>query len=80
MNYLAEGDFGKSVCAAVQAAFDTDCNGATVGSIIGMRNGAAGIPAYWSAPFGGRLLTSIQDNNNVAVDDLVEQTLTIMKQ
>ena len=77
---VGEGDFGKSVCAAVQAAFDTDCNGATVGSIIGMRNGAQGIPAYWAAPFGGRLLTSIKDNNNVSVDELVDQTLVIMKQ
>lgn len=77
---VGEGDFGKSVCAAVQAAFDTDCNGATVGSIVGMRNGMSGIPAYWAEPFGGRLLTSIKDNNNVAVTDLVENTLTIMKQ
>lgn len=74
------GDFGRSVCAAVQAAFDTDCNGATVGSIVGMRNGMTGIPAYWAEPFGGRLLTSIKDNNNVAVTDLVESTLIIMKQ
>jgi len=77
---VGEGDFGKSVCAAVQAAFDTDCNGATVGSILGMRNGASGIPGCWSEPFGGRLLTSIQDNNNVSVDELVENTLAIMKQ
>ena len=77
---VGEGDFGKSVCAAVQAAFDTDCNGATVGSIIGMRNGASGIPGYWAEPFGGRLLTSIQDNNNVSVDELVANTLAIMKQ
>ncbi|MBQ8577598.1 MAG: ADP-ribosylglycohydrolase family protein [Clostridia bacterium] len=76
---VGEGDFGKSVCAAVQAAFDTDCNGATVGSIIGMRNGIAGIPEYWSAPFGGRLLTSIQDNNNVSVEDLAAETIRIMK-
>lgn len=76
---VGEGDFGKSVCAAVQAAFDTDCNGATVGSIIGMRNGISGIPAQWSAPFGGRLLTSIQDYNNVSVDELVANTLDIMK-
>lgn len=71
------GDFGKSVCAAVQAAFDTDCNGATVGSIIGMRNG--GIPDEWIEPFGGRLLTSIQDLNDVTVDELVKQTIALMK-
>ena len=29
---------------------------------------------------GGRLLTSIKDNNNVSVDELVDQTLVIMKQ
>ena len=77
---VGEGDFGKSVCAAVQAAFDTDCNGATVGSIVGMRNGTAGIPAYWAAPFGGRLLTSIKDTNNVSVEERVDQTIVIMKQ
>ncbi len=76
---VGEGDFGKSVCAAVQAAFDTDCNGATVGSIIGMRNGGAGVSEYWKAPWGGRLLTSIKDNNNVSVEDLVANTLEIMK-
>lgn len=77
---VGEGDFGRSVCAAVQAAFDTDCNGATVGSIVGMLNGMEGIPSYWAEPFGGRLLTSIKDNNNVAVTDLVRNTIDIMKQ
>ncbi len=74
-----EGDFGKSVCAAVQAAFDTDCNGATVGSIIGMRNGISGIPTYWTEPWGGRLRTSIQGYNNVSLDELVAKTLTLIK-
>lgn len=31
-----EGDFEKAVTRAVYPCFDTDCNGATVGSIMGM--------------------------------------------
>ena len=38
------GDYARSVCLAVGAAFDTDCNGATVGSIAGVMNGAKDIP------------------------------------
>ena len=53
------GDFGTSVCLAVQSCFDTDCNGATVGSIVGIRSGEAAIDPYWYAPFEKRLYTSI---------------------
>lgn len=70
------GDFGKSICIAVQACFDTDCNGATVGSIVGMMN--AGIPEEWIAPFGGNLRTSIDGYNHVTVDFLAEHTMTLL--
>ena len=53
------GDFGKSICIAVGMAFDTDCNGATVGSILGMANGISTIPAYWMAPINDTLMTTI---------------------
>lgn len=42
-----EGDFGKSICRAVQACFDADCNGATVGSLWGMMHGAQALPEQW---------------------------------
>lgn len=34
-----EDDFEKSICRTVQACFDTDCNGATIGSVFGMLHG-----------------------------------------
>ncbi|MBR6748606.1 MAG: ADP-ribosylglycohydrolase family protein [Clostridia bacterium] len=72
-----DGDFGKSICLAVQAAFDTDCNGATVGSIIGLRN--RGIPAEWEAPFMKGLRTNIDGATVVTLDELVERTIAVMQ-
>lgn len=72
------GDFGKSICLAVQTGFDTDCNGATVGSIVGMQKGAAVIEERWVKPLHGKLETSIFGVGTVAVDQLVEKTMEHM--
>lgn len=70
-----EGDFGKSICMAVETGFDTDCNGATVGSIIGMAFGAKHINEYWTAPFNGKLKTEIFGVGTVNISDCVKKTL-----
>ncbi len=70
-----EGDFGKSVCAAVGMAFDTDCNGATVGSILGMRNTIDGISDYWKAPVNGKIHTSIFGIPTVNITEAVDLTM-----
>ncbi len=44
-----EGDFERAVTRSVWPGFDTDCNGATVGSIMGMILGARGLPEKWTA-------------------------------
>ena len=69
------GDFSKSICLAVQTGFDTDCNGATVGSIVGMQKGASAVGAQWTKPFHGKLETSIFGVGTVSIDDLVKKTL-----
>jgi len=71
-------DYGKSICRAVQTGFDTDCNGATVGSIVGMMRGTAGIPAMWTAPISNALDTSIFGVNRVSVDEMVDLTMSHM--
>lgn len=70
-----EGDYARSICSAVQAGFDTDCNGATVGSILGMANGIDSIPDYWRKPVADVLHTTIFGADALSVPDLVAVTL-----
>lgn len=71
-----QGDYGKSVCMAVEAGFDTDCNGATVGSIIGMARGLYAIDEKWTSPIRDTLHTAIFDVNTVNITSRVEETLS----
>jgi len=52
-----EGDFKKSMIIAINCGDDTDCTGATVGSIMGIMNGMAGIPKDWKAYLGDSIVT-----------------------
>ena len=74
-----EGDFGKSVCIAVGMAFDTDCNGATVGSVLGMRNSIDGIDEYWKKPVNGKIHTSIFGVGTVDIEKAVDLTMKHIK-
>ena len=51
-----EGDFGKSICIAVNCGDDTDCTGATLGSILGIIGGTKTIPEKWRKPVGDRII------------------------
>ncbi len=70
-----KGDYGKSVCLAVETGYDTDCNGATVGSVLGMRNGIGGIGAEWTEPIGDVLYTEILGRSRVSIKECVKKTL-----
>ena len=47
-----EGDFGKSICRAVNCGDDTDCTAATVGAILGIIGGHKALPNKWLEPIG----------------------------
>ena len=70
-----EGDYSKSICMAVQAGFDTDCNGATVGSILGITNGIDGIDKKWIEPFNDTLQTTIFGYDMVKISEMAKKTL-----
>lgn len=70
-----EGDYGKSVCMAVETGFDTDCNGATVGSVVGMAKGKKCIGEQWSAPFNDILTTSIFGVDSIRISEAAKKTV-----
>ena len=52
-----EGDFGKTVCLAVNCGDDTDCTAATAGSVLGIIQGAKALPEKWIDPIGDGIAT-----------------------
>lgn len=50
-----EGDFGKTICTAVNCGNDTDCTGATLGALYGIMYPER-ITEEWTAPIGNKLV------------------------
>jgi hypothetical protein len=74
-----ENDFGKSVCRAVQIGFDTDCNGATVGSIVGMMLGAKKLPQKWTSPLNDLLESCIPGYYRAKISGLARESVNLCK-
>ncbi len=69
-----KGDYGKSICLAVEQGFDTDCNGATVGSVLGVMLGYDKIPIEWTGIINDTLETGICGYSRVSVKKMAEET------
>jgi hypothetical protein len=72
-------DFGTTICRAVQPGFDTDCNGATAGSILGMRLGARGVPKAWTERFHDTLETGLVGMPTVKVSEMADWTYGVYR-
>jgi len=74
-----EGDFGKTIGLAVMPGLDTDCNGATAGSIMGCALGTQGIPATWTDPFHDRIRTHLKGLSEVRISDMAERMYQVAR-
>jgi ADP-ribosylglycohydrolase len=72
-----EGDFGKSICIAVESGLDTDCNGATVGSIMGIIFGANKLPKKWIEPLNDTLESLVPGFQKVKISDLARRIIKL---
>jgi hypothetical protein len=71
----SEGDFATAICRAVQPGFDTDCNGATVGSIMGAALGRRALPRVWAEHIHDTLHTGVAGYHTVKLADITRATL-----
>lgn len=52
-----EGDYKKSMLYAIDCGDDTDCTGATIGSLMGIMGGCGAVPADWAEYVGDEILS-----------------------
>lgn len=73
----AEDDFSAAIGNAVTAGWDTDCNGATVGGLFGLRGSP--IPDKWTQPWSGRIGLSLAGYQELHIDDVVQRTVAMAR-
>ena len=75
--YFGEDNFEKGIVCTVRGGWDTDCTGATVGSILGLRLGAKDLPSKWISPLNDRLKSVVRDENDNKISELAKRTLSV---
>ncbi|MHB1000457.1 MAG: ADP-ribosylglycohydrolase family protein [Armatimonadota bacterium] len=73
-----EKDFEKTICMSVMPAFDTDCNGATSGSVLGIILGASKLPSKWIAPMNDTLITGVAGYHSVSLTQMGRETVELI--
>jgi ADP-ribosylglycohydrolase len=76
----AGGDFTQAISIAVMGGLDTDCNGATAGSVMGALLGAKALPAHWVDPLNDTLHSALEGMNVNKISDLAARTVAVAKQ
>ncbi|MCM8786288.1 MAG: ADP-ribosylglycohydrolase family protein [Candidatus Omnitrophica bacterium] len=80
LGFLYGDDFGDKLCKAVNCGYDTDCTGATVGSLLGILNGFSKIPEEWKKPVGDLIIPlplTVTDGLPLTITELTERTVKV---
>jgi len=75
-----QGDYERTITTSVMCGLDTDCNGATSGSILGVMLGARDLPDKWIKPLKDRVESSITGYTGIRISELAKRTLRIAKE
>jgi ADP-ribosylglycohydrolase len=74
-----KGNYEKSIAISVMGGWDTDCNGATTGSILGVMLGADNLPDKWVGPLNNMIESYVIGFNNSQISALAQRTFTLAK-
>lgn len=72
-------NYSEAVIHAVLTGFDTDCNGATVGSVAGIACGADKIPDKWKTPVHQVICSSVNSYTRIPVEEIVKRTIAVSR-
>jgi len=75
-------DFGDKLCKSVNCAYDTDCTGATLGSLLGIIHGASSIPINWRRPVGNAIVPckqTVTEGLPKTLNELTQRSIAIAK-
>lgn len=72
-----EGDFGRTIGLAVEAGLDTDCDGATAGSVFGALHGTKSLPAHWIEPLHDTMHSALLGFDGSTISDLARRTVAL---
>ncbi len=76
---VAQRDYETSIVVAVRGGWDTDCNGATAGSICGMMLGADALPKKWVGVLNDRLTSAVMGFSECKISDLAKRSYQIAR-
>jgi ADP-ribosylglycohydrolase len=71
--------YDRTITTAVQLAYDTDCNGATAGSIVGLMLGAHALPEKWVGPLNDTLRTCVVGFGQVQICAMARRCLELSR-
>jgi hypothetical protein len=80
IGWLYGADYGDKLCKAVNCGWDTDCTGATLGSLLGILGGTASIPNKWSDPVGTQIVVHKFTRNftpPASIEELTDRTAAL---
>jgi len=72
-----EDDFTTGLACAIMPGYDTDCNGATTGSILGARLGVARLPRHWTEPLNDRVRSALFSFPEGKISELAERSVRV---